>query len=116
MLPYEEQAYKELELWKKKILKKPGFFDLASKGIQNRLNKLIPEKVHNAITVAIEKMVKAVLFGAKYVTKEPRKIVHCSLGRHLSRREYNFTGKQLLPKVRLPEQVAFCLALQNFQF
>ncbi len=72
MLPYEEQAYKELELWKKKILKKPGFFDLASKGIQNRLNKLIPEKVHNAITVAIEKMVKAVLFGAKYVTKEPR--------------------------------------------
>jgi hypothetical protein len=34
MLPYEEQAYKELELWKKKILKKPGFFDLASKGFR----------------------------------------------------------------------------------
>jgi hypothetical protein len=45
MLPYEEQAYIELEIWKKKILKKPGFFDLASKGIQNRLNKIIPEKV-----------------------------------------------------------------------
>ena len=49
MLPYEEQAYIELELWKKKILKKPGFFDLVSKGIQNRLNKLIEKLGETAI-------------------------------------------------------------------
>lgn len=72
MLPYEEKAYNELDLWKNKIQKKPGFFDLISKGVQTRLNKLIPDKVHHAITVSIEKMIKAVLFGAKYVTKAPR--------------------------------------------
>lgn len=49
MLPYEEQAYIELELWEKKILKKPGFFDLVSKGIQNRLNKLIEKLGETAI-------------------------------------------------------------------
>lgn len=72
MLPYEEQAYRELELWKLKVQQKPSFLNHTAKIIQTRLNKLIPEKVHKAITVAIEKMVKAVLFGAKYTTKEPR--------------------------------------------
>jgi hypothetical protein len=49
LLPYEEQAYIELELWKKNIIKKPGFFDLVSKGIQNRLNKLIENLSETAI-------------------------------------------------------------------
>lgn len=72
MLPYETQAYKELEHWKLKIQKKPSILENLAKGMQSRLNNLIPEKVHNAITIAIEKMVKAVLFGAKYITKEAR--------------------------------------------
>lgn len=72
MLPYEEKAYHELELWKKKFLKEPSLFDKVSKGVQNRVNKIIPEKVHQGITLAIEKMVKAVLFGAGYITAAPR--------------------------------------------
>ncbi len=55
-----------------KIKRKPSFFNHASKSLQNRINRWIPDKVHKAITVTIEKMVKAVLFGAKYTTKEPR--------------------------------------------
>ena len=72
MTPYEKQAYHELETWKLKIKRKPSFFNYASKSLQNRINRWIPDKVHNAITVTIEKMVKAVLFGAKYTTSEPR--------------------------------------------
>jgi len=72
MLPYETKAYQELELWKLKILKKPSILDKLAKGMQNQLNELIPEKVHLAITTAIEKMVKAVLFGAKYITNQAR--------------------------------------------
>jgi len=72
MLPYETKAYQELELWKIKILKKPSMLDNLAKSMQNRINNLIPEKVHNAITLTIEKMVKTVLFGAKYLTKEAR--------------------------------------------
>jgi uncharacterized protein (DUF697 family) len=72
MTAYEREAYQELDIWKLKIRKKPSLLDSAAKGLQNRINKIIPEKIHNAITVTIEKMVKAVLFGAKYTTKEPR--------------------------------------------
>ncbi len=73
MLPYEEQAYVELELWKLKVRKKPSLFNHAAKSLQNRINRFIPDKVHKAITLTIEKMVKAVLFGAKHTTNEPRK-------------------------------------------
>ncbi len=72
MNPYEQQAYHELEIWKLKIKSKPSFLNYASKSLQNRINQWIPDKVHNAITLTIEKMVKAVLFGARHTTKEPR--------------------------------------------
>jgi len=36
--------------------------------VQIKINEYIPDKVHQAITVTIEKMIKAVLFGAKYIT------------------------------------------------
>lgn len=50
--------------------KGPGVFSKMSKAIQNRINKLIPEKVHQGITVTIKQMVRGVLFGAKFTTKE----------------------------------------------
>jgi len=53
MRSYEEQAYRELELWKLKMRKGPTLFNFAAKSTQNRINKLIPEKAHKVITVAI---------------------------------------------------------------
>ncbi|WP_432711883.1 EcsC family protein [Pedobacter sp.] len=68
MTPYEEMAYLELLTWQFKMQKKPSLTNRLAKGIQNRINNVIPEKVHHVLTVTIEKMVKAVLFGAKYTT------------------------------------------------
>ena len=34
--------------------------------IQTKINNWIPEKVHNAITIAIKQMIRGVLFGAKH--------------------------------------------------
>ncbi|HMG07168.1 MAG TPA: EcsC family protein [Mucilaginibacter sp.] len=68
MTAYEEKAYLLLNDWKQKMQKKPSLANRIAKGIQNRINNIIPEKVHKVITVTIEKMVKAVLFGAKYTT------------------------------------------------
>lgn len=68
MISYEEQAYIELQFWQMKMLKKPSLTDRVSKRIQNKINGIIPEKVHHAITVTIEKMVKGVLYGVKYTT------------------------------------------------
>jgi uncharacterized protein (DUF697 family) len=74
MTPYEDKAYLLLNDWQQKMQKKPSLTSRIAKGIQNRINNYIPEKVHKVITVTIEKMVKAVLFGAKYTTTE--KLAH----------------------------------------
>jgi uncharacterized protein (DUF697 family) len=42
-----------------------------AKGMQTRVNKIIPEKIHSVITNAIKQMVRAVLFGAKLTTSKP---------------------------------------------
>jgi uncharacterized protein (DUF697 family) len=68
MTSYEEQAHLQLQFWQHKIKKKPSFTDRLSKKVQTKLNSFIPDKVHGAITVTIEKMIKVVLFGAKYTT------------------------------------------------
>lgn len=73
MTPYEEQAQIQLQFWQYKMKKKPSFTDRLSKTVQTKINDLIPDKVHKAITVTIERMIKAVLFGSKYLTAAPLK-------------------------------------------
>lgn len=57
--------------WQENMQRKPSFLNAFSKRMQERVNKLIPEKVHQAITATIKQMVKAVLFGARYTTSSP---------------------------------------------
>ncbi len=71
MNEYEIVVKKELIKWKKKMNKKPSIINKASKGVQNRFNGLLPEKYHEIMTTAIKSMIKAVLFGYKYITKSP---------------------------------------------
>ncbi len=68
-MTYEDQIIKELEGWQKKMKRKPSLLDKLSKKAQTKINSYIPEKVHNAITVAIKQMVRGVLFGATYTSK-----------------------------------------------
>ncbi len=68
MNAYEQQAVKEVMLWKKKMARKPSVVDRLSKKMQGKLNSYIPERIHTALTGAIKQMVRAVLFGATYTT------------------------------------------------
>jgi uncharacterized protein (DUF697 family) len=68
MTPYEQQAHIQLQFWQHRMQKKPSLTDKLSRSVQSKINDYIPEKVHVAITIAIEKMIKAVLFGARYTT------------------------------------------------
>jgi hypothetical protein len=68
---YEEIAFAELTAWLYKTKQKPSLFNRLTKGTQKGLNNLIPEKIHKVITYAIEKMVKGVLFGTKFITPQP---------------------------------------------
>ena len=77
MSAYQSQAKKELKAWQKQMLRRPSFFNKLSKRTQDKINSWIPEKVHNAVTVAIKQMIRGVLFGAKYTTADP--IINASL-------------------------------------
>jgi uncharacterized protein (DUF697 family) len=64
-----EQIIKaELVLWQQEMQKSPSLGNQAVKGIQVRINNLIPEKVHRVFTKAIKEVTRAVLFGAEYST------------------------------------------------
>lgn len=68
---YDIIARKELAAWQKQMLSKPTLFNRFSKRVQTKINSLIPEKIHSAITATIKQMIKAVLFAAKYTTADP---------------------------------------------
>lgn len=63
---YEEIARDELLLWQLKMCQKPSFTNRAAKGLQRRVNNLIPDRVHEFLTTTIRNMVKAVLFGSGF--------------------------------------------------
>lgn len=68
---YETIAMAELDVWLMKTKKKPSILNRLTKGTQRKINELLPEKLHKAITFAIENMVKGVLFGTSYITPKP---------------------------------------------
>jgi hypothetical protein len=69
---YTKNALMELRSWQEKMQKKPGIFDKLTSRMQGRINRMIPEKVHIAITSAIKQMIRVVLFGAGVTTSKPK--------------------------------------------
>ncbi|WP_379089236.1 EcsC family protein [Pedobacter sp. UC225_65] len=65
---YEQQIKYELEFWQMELMKKPSMLGNLATKVQTKINSYIPAKVHQAITVTIKQMVKAVLFGSTYTT------------------------------------------------
>lgn len=70
-MTYEQKIASELEFWKFKILQKPSLLSKVTDKVQKKINSVIPDKVHQAITAAIKQMVKAVLFGSTFTTSKP---------------------------------------------
>ena len=64
----EEIIKAELVLWQQEMLKQPTLGNQVIKGMQVRINNLIPDKVHRVFTKAIKEVTRAVLFGAEYTT------------------------------------------------
>jgi hypothetical protein len=68
---YEDNARRELAAWRNKLSQPPGPMDAAAKHMQATVNRLIPEKVHAAITKAIEGLTRGIVTGADWLTAEP---------------------------------------------
>lgn len=71
MTPYESYAYHELARWQKEMLRKPGLLSDIPKAVQNRINRIIPQKVHNVITKVFEQMTRFLLSGADLINVKP---------------------------------------------
>lgn len=68
---YEEKVMHELKAWQKAMLRKPSLVNKMAKRMQDKMNSIIPEKVHKVITTTIKQMIRAVLFGAELTTSKP---------------------------------------------
>lgn len=53
------------------MLKPPSRLDRAARGVQGRINRIIPEQVHAAVTTVIEGMTRTILTGADITTAPP---------------------------------------------
>jgi hypothetical protein len=68
---YETLAQSELAAWLESMRRGPSMFDRAARGVQGRINAVIPERVHATLTVVIEKMTRAIATGSDLTTREP---------------------------------------------
>ena len=57
--------------WRAQVLRPPTVLDRTARGVQGRINRIIPEKVHTAITTVIEGMTRTILTGADLTTGKP---------------------------------------------
>jgi uncharacterized protein (DUF697 family) len=70
---YEHQVLSELQQWQRKMQHDPSFLDAIAKKFQAKANRIIPEKIHKAITQAIKQMTRLVMSGSGFST--PRAII-----------------------------------------
>jgi hypothetical protein len=71
MESYEDLAMQELRGWQLKMDKNESAANRLAQKVQNKINDLIPEKVHQLVTDAIRNMVKGVLMGSEFISEEP---------------------------------------------
>jgi len=71
---YKYIVESELRLWQSAMQQKPSLLNRSAKAFQQRINRIIPEKVHKVITGAIKQMVRGVIVGAEFTTSKPSQI------------------------------------------
>ncbi len=67
---YHQLVYQELQQWKAAMRKRPSFWNKTTKRVQKKVNNVIPERVHKAITKAIKEITRAVIFGSGFTTRK----------------------------------------------
>ena len=51
---YNKEAYAELIIWQRNMMRSPTVLNRLAKKLQTKINNYIPEKVHQAITATIK--------------------------------------------------------------
>jgi uncharacterized protein (DUF697 family) len=113
-MAYEQIIQAELHQWQAEMRKSPSFFSGLSKDVQNRINRIIPEKVHNAITTAIKQMTRAVIFGAKMTSGKTPHDLRLDVREHLVRERIKFYRNTATAEGALTGAAGFLVGLADF--
>ncbi len=71
---YHQLIATELQAWQAAMRKKPSFWNRTTKKVQKKVNNIIPEKVHRAITKAIKEITRGVIFGSGFTTRTRKEV------------------------------------------
>ncbi len=68
---YEQQISNDLREWQRKMQRGSSIVGRLTRKLQQKINKVIPEKVHQVITTAFKHTINAVLTGAEFIAGKP---------------------------------------------
>lgn len=68
---YDQHVARALDAWRDRINKEPYYSTQLTRRFQRKVNSMIPEKVHAAITSAVKHMTETVCLGIGYISKDP---------------------------------------------
>ncbi|WP_456271905.1 EcsC family protein [Bacillus sp. AK031] len=71
---FDRNAQTDMEIWKRKKLKRAGILNRTAKRAQSRINSVIPEKIHRLVTDSIKNMVKVTLAGSGFASNETKAV------------------------------------------
>src|SRR6187551_3396960 len=111
---YETWARTEVTRWQAAMLRPAGYFARIARRLQTRINGIIPDKVHAAVTLVIQGLTRTILTGSNLTTATPL--------RGLSLAERDARARELISRYRAISAVeggvtgagGFWLALADF--
>jgi hypothetical protein len=68
---YEARVLCEAEAWRERQLRRPGLWDMTTRATQDRINRIIPERVHQIVTSGVELTTRGIMTGAGWTTARP---------------------------------------------
>ena len=57
--------------WRARLLKGPGLWDRTTRGVQGRINRAIPDRVHAVVTAGVEAMTGGIMTGSDLLRVRP---------------------------------------------
>lgn len=102
------------KLWKRKMKKKVSLIDKITSKTQKKFNSMLPKKYHEVLTTAVKTMVKSVLFGYQYITKEPFKYISIEEREEMVHSKINFYKKTAMAEGFVTGAGGFILGITDF--
>jgi hypothetical protein len=114
MTLYEQIIQQELQQWQRKMQRPPSAVNRLAKSVQSRINRIIPAKVHQAVTAAIKQMTRGVLYGAGFMNRSPAADLPLQSREVVVRERIAFYKKTGATEGALTGAGGFWLALADF--